>query len=192
MACQKRRDFLKGFGFLVSGSLLGSSPLFSKNIFNDSYPTELKEKVSKVLSIHSLKDKIAGLRNLEKEYGFNQVKEVVGQQLRIKEMNNWKRIAQRAEKNDMETFVKILWEQFCEAEGIQFKINRSGKEIRIHCTHCPSVKNYKDLNALDWGYELYCKGDYYMIEGFNPNINFTRTKTLMQGHDCCNHTYSML
>jgi len=28
-------------------------------------------------------------------------------------------------------------------------------------------------------------------EGLNPAIEFTRTKTLMQGDDCCDHAYAL-
>jgi hypothetical protein len=31
--------------------------------------------------------------------------------------------------------------------------------------------------------------DYYWPPAFNPNFRMERTKTLMQGHDECNHRY---
>jgi len=33
--------------------------------------------------------------------------------------------------------------------------------------------------------------DYGITDGFNPQIEFSRTKTLMQGDACCNHCYKM-
>ena len=106
-------------------------------------------------------------------------------------MKNWQRIANESKDNDIATFVDILWNQLCRTEGIKFTINEKNGNIKIHCTYCPAVEEYKKLNALDWGYELYCKTDYYMVKGFNPKINFERTKTLMQGDQCCNHSYSI-
>jgi hypothetical protein len=46
-----------------------------------------------------------------------------------------------------------------------------------------------DANAGDLGYILSCYGDYASAEGFNPKMRMIRTKTLMQGSDCCNHRY---
>ncbi|TFH07921.1 MAG: hypothetical protein E4H14_07485 [Candidatus Thorarchaeota archaeon] len=45
--------------------------------------------------------------------------------------------------------------------------------------------------SRDWGYSLYCVDDEYMVMGFNPKMEFTRSKTLMEGHDCCNHCYRL-
>ena len=49
----------------------------------------------------------------------------------------------------------------------------------------------KEVGATDWGFEFFCKMDPPIIEGFNPNIQFRRTKTLMEGDECCNHYYTM-
>jgi hypothetical protein len=43
--------------------------------------------------------------------------------------------------------------------------------------------------AGDIGYAMVCWGDYAWAEGFNPKIKLVRDKTLMEGHDRCNHRY---
>jgi len=43
----------------------------------------------------------------------------------------------------------------------------------------------RELNATDIGYAVICHGDYAYCQGFNPKIRLIRTKTLMQGDDCC-------
>ena len=48
------------------------------------------------------------------------------------------------------------------------------------------AKTFREANASDIGYGTLCYWDYGVAEGFSPKIWFTRTKTLMQGHDCCN------
>jgi hypothetical protein len=45
--------------------------------------------------------------------------------------------------------------------------------------------------AAEVGYSFYCCWDYGFCQGLNPHIKFTRTKTLMQGDDCCDHTYDL-
>jgi hypothetical protein len=39
------------------------------------------------------------------------------------------------------------------------------------------------------GHAAVCNMDYYWPAAFNPNFKMERTKTLMQGHDICNHRY---
>ena len=39
------------------------------------------------------------------------------------------------------------------------------------------------------GHAHVCYGDYAWARGFNPKIKMVRDKTLMQGHEYCNHRY---
>ena len=38
-------------------------------------------------------------------------------------------------------------------------------------------------------YLYMCLSDYSIIEGYNPDIGFKRSKTIMQGDDYCDHCY---
>jgi hypothetical protein len=60
-------------------------------------------------------------------------------------------------------------------------------EVRI--TQCLWAKTFRDAGAADIGYASICHPDFAVAEGFNPKMRLIRTKTLMQGHDCCNHRY---
>jgi hypothetical protein len=61
----------------------------------------------------------------------------------------------------------------------------------MRCTKCPAYEMAKDMNATEWLYHHICSIDEYVVSGFNPKIGFTRTKTLMQGDDYCDHYYYM-
>ena len=61
----------------------------------------------------------------------------------------------------------------------------------MNITKCPLADLAKEVNAEDWGYILYCCDDPNIVEGFNPEMDLKRTKTLMQGDDCCDHFYCM-
>lgn len=60
-------------------------------------------------------------------------------------------------------------------------------EMRV--TECIWAKTFRDADAGDIGYAHICYGDYSWTSGFNPKMKMVRDKTLMQGHDCCNHCY---
>ena len=47
----------------------------------------------------------------------------------------------------------------------------------------------REEDALDLGYACVCHADFGLPVGINPKLKLIRTKTLMQGHDCCNHRY---
>jgi hypothetical protein len=63
------------------------------------------------------------------------------------------------------------------------------KALEWKITECLFAKTYREANASDIGYATKCYSDYGSAEGLGPKIRFTLTKTLMQGHDCCNHRY---
>ena len=60
-------------------------------------------------------------------------------------------------------------------------------ELRV--TECLWAKTFREMGAEDIGYLLFCNSDYAQCQGFNPKIRLVRTKTLMQGDDCCNHRF---
>jgi hypothetical protein len=54
---------------------------------------------------------------------------------------------------------------------------------------CLWAKTWRAKDAADFGYAGICHGDFSMAKAFNPKMRMERTKTIMQGHDCCNHRY---
>jgi hypothetical protein len=61
--------------------------------------------------------------------------------------------------------------------------------FEMKVTECIWAKTFLDQNAGDIGFAHICIGDYTWAESFNPKIKMVRDKTLMQGHDRCNHRY---
>lgn len=55
---------------------------------------------------------------------------------------------------------------------------------------CLWAKTFRELGAPDLGYALNCSSDFDYARCFNPKLKLTRTKTLMQGDDCCEFIYT--
>jgi hypothetical protein len=91
-------------------------------------------------------------------------------------------------KRSIEDLVNIIWEPL-RKQGLEFSIEHVDSGIQMKCTKCPVADLYKQVGGTEWGYHLYCAADKHIAEAFNPNIGFRRSKTLMEGHDCCNHFY---
>jgi hypothetical protein len=68
-------------------------------------------------------------------------------------------------------------------------VEDSDEAFETKITECLWAKTFRDSGAADIGYAYICHGDFAMARVNNPKIRLIRTKTLMQGHDCCNHRY---
>jgi len=61
--------------------------------------------------------------------------------------------------------------------------------VSFRFTECLNAKVFRELKAADIGYATLCHGDEAWARAYNPKIRFIRTKTLMDGDDCCDHCY---
>jgi hypothetical protein len=62
-------------------------------------------------------------------------------------------------------------------------------EYRV--SRCLWAKSFREENAGEIGYALICHPDFAIASGFNQKLKLTRTKTLMQGQECCHFRYEM-
>lgn len=102
----------------------------------------------------------------------------------------WGREAARmSQKNDFAAFTSQNKKRFSSPfynHVLTYKIVEDTEKIfEKKITECLFAKTFREANASDIGYATHCYGDFGFVEGFNPKIRLTRTKTLMQGHDCC-------
>jgi len=63
--------------------------------------------------------------------------------------------------------------------------------VEARITECLWAKTFREADAGDVGYACLCHGEFAALKAYNPKIKLTFTKTLMQGHDCCNPRYVM-
>jgi len=150
--------------------------------------TLLRQRIKNIDVTHT-RQKIAALDALKKRFGA-EVVQVVQQANGQATCKIYQKIYQRFEGRSIEDLIRMLWEPLRQ-QGFEFTIERSSKGVQINCTACPLAQLYHDLGSSEWGYELYCAADEYLVKDFNPGMGFRRTKTLMEGHDCCDHFYYM-
>lgn len=101
--------------------------------------------------------------------------------------NYWRSISAR-EGAGVEDLVRTQWEPWTEGE---FSIEKTQDGVKVFCTKCPISDGYRLIGREDYGYLFHCAEDAHIVAGFNPKIVFKRTKTLMEGDDCCDFYYSM-
>lgn len=69
-------------------------------------------------------------------------------------------------------------------------IEDTGDTLRFDVTRCDYAAIYKELGYADLGALVSCERDEPFINGFDPDIKFERTKTIMAGDDVCDFCYS--
>jgi len=71
-------------------------------------------------------------------------------------------------------------------------LEQSDERLAFNVTRCGYAEMYRQLGIPELGQILSCGRDFAMIEGFNPDINLTRTQTILEGAPNCNFRYQML
>lgn len=66
---------------------------------------------------------------------------------------------------------------------------QTGHAFVFNVTRCRYAELYRSLGIPELGAVLSCNRDFSLIEGFNPNVELTRTQTLMQGAAYCDFRY---
>lgn len=101
--------------------------------------------------------------------------------------------ALKVESNDLATFAAPManpdefWKHTLSYEIVE----NSAQAFEVKVTECLWATCIRALGLFESeiGYALICHPDYGACRGFNPRLRMERTKTLMQGDDCCNHRW---
>jgi hypothetical protein len=130
-------------------------------------------------------------RGLEREIGRDKLHEMLKRVIDQYGKQEAAEFAKKLGKNDLATYTQDLrkpsrfWQNVLTFQIVE----DTPQAVEVKITECLWAKTYRDAKAGDLGYILSCYGDYASAEGFNPKMRMIRTKTLMQGNDCCNHRY---
>ena len=78
---------------------------------------------------------------------------------------------------------QVFWKHVIEREVVED--SETAFELKI--TKCLWEKVYREAGATDLGYAIVCHTDFATAEASGQTL--IRSKTLMQGDDCCNHRW---
>ena len=89
----------------------------------------------------------------------------------------------------MEEFTERLgnsFNWFAEGDALEYKVlKQTPAAFELNVTRCRYAEFYQALGAPELGFLLTCDADSSFAEGFGPDVELTRTKTIMQGFDHC-------
>ena len=66
---------------------------------------------------------------------------------------------------------------------------QTDEELAFDVTRCQYAEMYRALGIPELGAVLSCNRDGALIEGFNPDVHFSRTQTIMGGASHCDFRY---
>ncbi|MBB4063615.1 putative hydrocarbon binding protein [Gellertiella hungarica] len=70
-------------------------------------------------------------------------------------------------------------------------VKATDTEFHYTVKRCRYAETYREMGLGKIGHLLSCNRDGVFCTGYDPRIKLSRTKTLMQGDDCCNFEYHL-
>lgn len=125
---------------------------------------------------------------LEKEMGKEKAIAFLKKVSTERQTNFGKQQASRMPDNSFSTYVGQFRSGFDNTLTMEI-VEDTETAFELKVTECIWADTFLRAKAGHIGYAWVCWGDYAWAEGFNPKIKLVRDKTLMQGHDRCNHRY---
>lgn len=195
-----RRDFLTkavpacAVSCLAANRVFASSPWIGKSLFDqeehkfDKEIPGLKMTYRRMAAIRN-RNFIRFARFLQEEIGEERVIKLIKKQTEQRLKEQARKDLERLGKSDFKSYISIFRDPAMLASLTMEIIEDTDTVFEIRVTDCLSAESFLPYKAGDIGYAAVCWGDYNWASDFNPKIKLIRDKTLMQGHDCCNHKY---
>ncbi len=92
------------------------------------------------------------------------------------------------EGTEIDDFFRVLWEPL-RTMGFEYTLKNENGVVGLKVTRCPIFELAEKTGMHEWFYSMACAIDYHTTPSFSAQIGFARTKSLMQGDECCNHSY---
>lgn len=128
------------------------------------------------------------VKELEKEWGEERTIEFLKKITTVKMTTYGKSQAGRVAENNFEAYVSQFREGYANMLTKEI-VQDTDTVFELRVTECIWADTFLRADAGTIGYAAVCWGDYAWAKSFNDKIVMVRDKTLMQGHDCCNHRY---
>lgn len=175
-------EFLKHFGWLAETLKRPTSDFFEESSEEYAIIERLKEGWGK-------RDTVQLLKGLTAQYG-DKAGETVEEYLKLNIMKDWAETGRKEarEGTEIEDFLRLLWEPL-NGLGFEYGVSKENGRTTFCVKKCPVFELAEKTGMHKWLYHMACATDFYTTPSFSPKIGFERTKSLMQGHDHCNHQY---
>ncbi len=93
---------------------------------------------------------------------------------------------------DLGQAMASAFDGFAAGDALDYEVLRKTPDsFDVDVTGCRYAKFYEEIGAPELGFLLVCSADFSMAEGFGPDVQLTRTQTIMQGASHCDFRYAL-
>jgi len=131
------------------------------------------------------------LERLGQEFGPERVRELATEVIVDIAKSQGAAMAEMLGGNDLATFADSM-EAWTRGGALEIEVvDQTPTRFAFNVKRCKYAEMYRDLGDADLGARMSCNRDGTMVEGFNPDIRFTRTQTIMGGASHCDFVYEL-
>ena len=92
--------------------------------------------------------------------------------------------------NSMKSLARVVHEVWAVDDAMEMEfIEESDQKLKFNVTRCRYIDAYHKNDMQDLGVYLSCNRDIAFAPAFNPDFQLIRSKTLMEGDDCCDFCF---
>ena len=126
---------------------------------------------------------------LAERFGEAEVRVVLAEVVRATARGSGAAMREGAAAGDLTRFAEA-WEPWFRGGALEInELERTPDSWTFNVTRCRYAELYRSLGMAELGATLSCNRDAALIEGFDPEVTFERTQTLMEGANHCNFRY---
>jgi hypothetical protein len=98
-------------------------------------------------------------------------------------------LARSLGEHSLEAFARSL-DRWRENDALEIDmLEQSANRLSFNVVRCRYAEMYRTLGMADLGSSLSCQRDFSLAQGFSPDIELTRTQTLMEGAPFCDFRF---
>lgn len=129
------------------------------------------------------------LEALGERFGRQEVLEVAREVIVKVAMEQGAELAEAMGGNSMGEFVEAQ-ANWTKGNALETEtLAQNDEEFAFNVTRCRYAEMYRALGIPELGAVLSCNRDFMLMQGFNPDIELTRTQTIMEGAAYCDFRF---
>jgi hypothetical protein len=116
------------------------------------------------------------------------IQKALGEHFRKFGQKWWRALGHGNLGEKMDTAMKV----FSSGNALDYEVIKQASDAyEVNITGCRYAQFYKELGEPELGFLFVCSQDFPLTEGFSPNIQLTRTQTIMQGASHCDFRWEL-
>ena len=165
----------------------------------DESVSKFKEKLETTYErfyVNAFVEQVALIRELERVIGKDKAHEIISEWAERRVVNGIRAHLKEegisiSNFEEFKDYEKKMWESPRVKRTHTYSITKNTpNSVTYTVTECIWAETFKSLEATDLGYLMMCQTDFASAKVYNPKITLTRSKTIMNGDDCCDFTYT--